>query len=338
MTDRSVPVDQAVYWTVFIYGVIALAVLLVQAWPLTAVAVFCAALLVGGVLTSHPNRVLLTRSFFGVHKAIDFRDGSFRLLYNGTTLHGAIALDNGHPRTGWPVPLTYYHPGSPMAEAIRSVRDANDGFKLSPVGIVGLGAGSLSCYREQGEDWRFYEIDADIVHIARDSGLFRFIPGCAPDAKIVLGDARITLEDTDVKHELVLIDAFSSDAIPIHLLTREAVELYFNRLTPRGVLVLHISNRHLDLLPVTGAIARDLGLVAWWKQDVPTDEQILNMAARSLVVVLARNEDAFGSLASADRWEKMPPTPVTAWTDDYSEIVGALIRRWKLGQQAPTVD
>ncbi len=337
-SDLSIPVDYSARWDLVVFATIGVALAIVWFVPLVSVAIFATALLVGGLLSSHPSQVLLTRSFFGVHKAIDFRDGSFRLLYNGTTLHGAIGLDKGQPRTGWPEPLTYYYPGGPMAEAIRSVRDANDGFKLSPVGIVGLGAGSLSCYREEGEDWRFYEIDADIVRIAKDSGLFRFIPACAPTSKIVLGDARITLQDDDTKHELLLIDAFSSDAIPIHLLTREAVELYFDRLTPRGVLVLHISNRHLDLLPVVGAIAQDLGLVGWWKQDVLTDEETLNMAARSLVVVLARNEEAFGALPSLDLWEKLQPTEVAAWTDDYSDILGALVRRWRTGQQAPVTN
>jgi hypothetical protein len=336
--DISIPVDYSTRWDIVVFLVIGFALAIVWFAPLVSVAVFATALLVGGLLSSHPDQVLLTRSFFGVHKAVDFRDGSFRLLYNGTTLHGAIGLDKGQPGSGWPEPLTYYYLGGPMAEAIRSVRDANDGFKLSPVGIVGLGAGSLSCYREEGEDWRFYEIDADIVRIAKDSGLFRFIPACAPNSKILLGDARITLQDDDTKHELLLIDAFSSDAIPIHLLTREAVELYFDRLTPRGVLVLHISNRHLDLLPVVGAIADDLGLVGWWKQDVLTDEETLNMAARSLVVVLARNEEAFGALPSLDLWEKLQPTQVAAWTDDYSDILGALIRRWRNGQQAPVTN
>jgi hypothetical protein len=255
------------------------------------------------------------------------------VLYNGTTLHGAAQIEKGAPRAGSPEPLTYYHAQSPMADAIRAAREAGKSVRLSPVGIVGLGAGSLACYKSEGETWHFYEIDRQIVEIARDSGLFKFLPACAPDAEIRLGDARITLAEAKEKYELLLIDAFSSDAIPIHLLTKEALQLYFDRLTPNGVLVLHISNRHLDLLPEVGALARDLDVVAWHKQDEDKGDYGPRMLATSQVVVLARYEQALGALPTLEGWTKMTNDPEQkehrAWTDDYSDIFGAFRRQLK---------
>jgi spermidine synthase len=169
------------------------------------------------------------------------------------------------------------------------------------------------------------------VHLARDSGYFRFLPACAPDAPIHVGDARITLGESDLKHELLLIDAFSSDAIPIHLLTREALKLYFDRLTPNGVLVLHISNRHLALLPEVAALAQDAGVEALWKQDTPQSDYGSRLLATSLVVVLARTTDAFGALPTLEGWAKLEPQPgLRAWTDDYSDILDAFLRNLQL--------
>jgi spermidine synthase len=290
------------------------------------VSVVAFALLAGGSLAPRASNVYLARNFFGVLKIQDTTSGVFRTLYHGTTLHGAAQLEKGKPRPGWPEPLTYYHTQSPMAEAIRAAREVGKSVRLSPVGIVGLGAGSLACYRQEGETWHFYEIDADVVHLARDSGYFRFLPACAPDTPIHIGDARITLAESNLKHELLLIDAFSSDAIPIHLLTKEAVQLYFDRLTPNGMLVVHTSNRHLDLLPEVAKIAQDLGLVAWSKQDAQMPDYGPRMLATSQVVVLARNEPALGALPSLEGWHKLPWHDGRAWTDDYSDILSAFLR------------
>jgi len=330
ITDTTVGLGRDDVYRAAIFLPIAAALLLVRIFPLASAMLLASALLVCGVIAPRSANVYMTRSFFGVHKIQDYRTGVFRVLYHGTTLHGAAQLENGVPKPGWPEPLTYYHTQSPMVEIIRSVREANNSVRLSPVGIVGLGSGSLACYRQEGENWHFYEIDTEVVHIARDSGYFRFLPACAPDAKIHIGDARITLADNDLKHELLLIDAFSSDAIPVHLMTREALQLYFERLTPTGVLVLHISNRHLALLPEVGALARELGLQTLWKQDPPTGDYGPRMLATSLVVALAKNEVAFGALASLDGWNKIDDERATrAWTDDYSDILGAFRRNLK---------
>lgn len=331
ITDTTIGLGQErVYRSVIVIPAAA-TLLFVRMWPLASATILGAMLLVCGLTAPRSTNVYMSRSFFGVHKIQDYRSGVFRVLYHGTTLHGATQLENGVPRPGWPEPLTYYHTQSPMAEIIRAVREANDSVRLSPAGIVGLGSGSLACYRQEGENWHFYEIDTSVVHIARDSGYFRFLPTCAPDARIHIGDARITLGDSDLLHELLLIDAFSSDAIPIHLMTREAIQLYFQRLTPNGVLVLHISNRHLALLPEVGALARELDLQAIWKQDEPTADYGPRLLATSLVVALAKEEGAFGALPSLEGWRKLESDPEKrAWTDDYSDIVGAFRRNIRL--------
>jgi hypothetical protein len=317
-----------------IFLVVAVLLLFSRMWRVASAAILAFLLLVGGSVAPRNETVELTRSFFGVHKVQDYPSGIFRVLFNGTTLHGAAQIENHQPRAGSPEPLTYYHSQSPMAEAIRAAREAGTSVRLSPVGIVGLGTGSLACYKEEGETWHFYEIDSQIVHIARDSGLFKFMPACAPDAEIRLGDARITLAEAKEKYELLLIDAFSSDAIPIHLLTKEALQLYFDHLTPNGVLVLHISNRHLDLLPEVAALARDLDVVAWSKQDQDKGDYGPRLLASSQVVVLARYEQAVGALPTLEGWTKMADDPEQkehrAWTDDYSDIFGAFRRQLKI--------
>ncbi|WP_222874707.1 fused MFS/spermidine synthase [Terrihabitans soli] len=332
-TGKTLNLDQDNIFKIAVFTLVAVILLISRMWRLVTVALLAFTMLVGGIVAPKSGTIELTRSFFGVHKIQDYASGIFRVLFNGTTLHGAAQIENGKPRAGWPEPLTYYHTQSPMAEVIRAAREAGHSVRLSPVGIVGLGTGSLACYKEQGETWHFYEIDQQIIDIARDSGKFKFLPACAPDAEIRLGDARITLAEAKEKYELLLIDAFSSDAIPIHLLTKEALQLYFDHLAPNGVLVLHISNRHLDLLPEVGALARDLDLVAWSKMEDAKPDYGPRLLATSQVVALARYEQALGALPSLEGWTKMAVDPEQkehrAWTDDYSDIFGAFRRQLK---------
>ena len=168
------------------------------------------------------NRVLAARSFFGVHQVVDTADGEYRLLYNGTTLHGAERIADLAGNT--PKPLTYYFPDGAIAQSIKTVRSAQGGFRR--VAVVGLGTGTLSCLSQRGEHWTFYEIDPVVVQIARNPKLFSFMSSCAPDAGVVLGDARLTLARSKETYDLIVLDAFSSDVIPVHLLTREAIEGY----------------------------------------------------------------------------------------------------------------
>src|SRR3954470_21339016 len=169
------------------------------------------------------------RSFFGVHKVAEVSEGKARILYHGTTIHGAQRLrnDDGTPVDGSPTPLPYYYPQGPLAEAIDAARAAQG--VLGHVAVVGLGTGSLACHRKAGEHWTFFEIDPEVIRIARDPRLFTFLSSCAPDAPVVAGDARLTLEASSGRYDLIVLDAFSSDSIPAHLLTREALAGYLSK-------------------------------------------------------------------------------------------------------------
>jgi len=215
--------------------------------------VVLAAIAAAAIVTRPDDQHFRDRSFFGTHKVVE--QSGLRLYTNGTTVHGAQRLsDLGSPR---PEPLFYYNREGPMAGAIAAA--APD----ATIGIVGLGVGSLACYGRPGQDWHFYEIDPMVDRVARDPALFGFMAACAPDAPTHLGDARIVLRDrTKHAYDILVIDAFSSDAVPVHLMTREALELYVDRLAPEGLLLFHISNRYYDLSRPIGRIAADLGLAA----------------------------------------------------------------------------
>ncbi len=199
------------------------------------------------------------RSYFGVYRVTLSEGGDYNVLTHGTTLHGAqrVRGKDGHLVADIS-PGTYYYAGSPMAHVIQHVQARlNAAGAKGRFGIVGLGAGSLACYARKGERWRFFEIDPVVVGIAAKSNYFTFLANCLPDTDIVLGDARLTLaKEPDRSFDLLLIDAFTSDAIPVHLMTAEALKLYASKLKDDGILVLHISNRYLDLDSVLGATLR----------------------------------------------------------------------------------
>ena len=269
------------------------------------------------------------RSFFGVHKVVEVADGRARLLYHGTTMHGAQRLRNedGTLVSGPPMPLAYYYVGGPISEAMAAARDALGGFDR--VAAVGLGTGSLACLRQGRERWTFFEIDPVVIRIARDPHLFNFLSSCAPDAPIVLGDARLTLEASRDQYDLIVLDAFSSDAIPVHLLTHEAFAGYLSKLSPHGVIVAHISNRHLDLAPVVANVARTQGLVAFLKEDNSAGDFLTGFKANARVVVLAREPGDAGRIATS--WARLQPDRRAAtWSDDFSDILTVMLRK-KLG-------
>jgi hypothetical protein len=265
------------------------------------------------------------RSFFGVHKVVETADGRARLLYHGTTIHGAQRLrnDDGTSVSGAPELVSYYYAGGPIAEGIRSARAAHGGFDRA--GVIGLGTGSLACLREGAERWDFFEIDPEVIRIARNPDFFRFISVCAPDASITLGDARLTLKDSSSQYDLIVLDAFSSDAIPVHLLTSEAFRGYLSRLSPHGVILVHISNRHLDLTPVVANVAQSLGLVAFVKEDQNAGGFLTDLHANARVMLLARDTRDLGA---AQSWAQVRHDPSSAtWTDDYSNILGVMLRK-----------
>jgi hypothetical protein len=267
------------------------------------------------------------RSFFGVHRVVEDRTGRIRLLMHGTTLHGAERIRNadGTPVTGRPEPATYYYFGGPISDAIAASRAAQG--RLARVAVVGLGTGSLACHRQDGEAWTFFELDPHVVRIARDPNLFRFLSACGPDVRIVTGDARLTLTRSPERYDLIVLDAFSSDAIPVHLLTREAFAGYLSRLTERGVIVSHISNRHMALWRPAAAVGSAAGLVAYGKGQLPPDTSDGEWREPAEVVVFARDVRDLGDLPAQQGWHRLDPDSRVAWTDDYADLLGAILDR-----------
>jgi protein-L-isoaspartate O-methyltransferase len=277
------------------------------------------------------NGTTSVRSFFGVHRVADSDDGRFRILSHGTTLHGAerIRDASGQPLSGRPDILMYYYDGSAMAQVMDAVR-ARDAGPIS-YAVVGLGAGSLACRAKPADTVHYYEIDPAIVHIARDSGLFHFLSACRPNVPIMLGDARLTLADApDGAYDIIYVDAFTSDAIPIHLITREAMAVYLRKLKPHGIVVIHVSNRFLELASVVTGIAAASGAVARVNDGSDFTEKVDEYLFVGTVVAVTRNDLDFGALAWSNYWVRQTPDPSQwVWTDDYSNIVGAILRQLK---------
>lgn len=253
------------------------------------------------------------RSFFGVIKVSNDAEHEYRCLVHGTTQHGKQSLD---PRCALE-PLTYYHRTGPIGQVFRTFRGPR---RKTRVALIGLGAGTLACYGEPGQHLTFYEIDPAIKRIATDPALFTYMRGCRADWEIIIGDARLKLEEAaDGKYGLMVIDAFSSDAIPVHLLTREALNLYFSKLDSTGVLAIHISNKYLDLEPVLGRLAMDARLASRSQDD---DTESTKTRYRSHWIIMARKDTHFGAMANDPRWIKLRLAghgPV--WTDDFSNIL-----------------
>jgi spermidine synthase len=268
------------------------------------------------------------RSFFGTNRVELSADGRYRMMHHGTTMHGAerVLTDDGQKVVGKPVPLTYFYPGSPMQRGIELARGSAVGRPLS-VGIIGLGTGSLACYAQPGENWRYYEIDPMVTRIARDPKLFSFLSSCLPDAPVLIGDARLTLKAEPVASmDYLLIDAFSSNAIPAHLLTKEAIEGYFEKLAPGGVVAIHISNRYLDLAP---AIAATVALIPGVKgADVMSQPAKTGFeGAVSQVVMLSRDPAVIAKASAGPEGKPLQDIGVSPWTDDYSDVLSAIIRK-----------
>jgi hypothetical protein len=312
---------------------LAVAILLQTKRPVRHVALVVLAFVFTGFGQGRLTQVETVRSFFGVHQVTEIPDGRHRLLYHGTTIHGAERIRDaaGNPVTGRPEPLTYYYPGSPLSEAIAAARFAHSG-RLNTVAAVGLGTASLACYKGADESWTFFEIDPEVVRIARNPQRFRFLSECAPGVPIVTGDARLTLAGSAPRYDLIVLDAFSSDAIPVHLLTREAFAGYLSRLGPNGVITIHVSNQHMELASVVAKVGASEGLVTYFKRDTGAGSFLEDLRAKSEVVVLARHPDDLGDLPSREGWQRLMPSPkVAAWTDDYANVLAAIWRK-KTGQ------
>jgi hypothetical protein len=269
------------------------------------------------------------RSFFGVVRVLDTETKGVRLLQHGTTLHGATLLADMEKTNARPTPLTYYGEQGGLSIAIAAARQ-NFGGKLPYSGVIGVGAGSLACRFDAGEKLDFYEIDPTVVRIAKDPSLFRFLSACGQDTRTILGDGRIEVADiAPGAYDLLVIDAFSSDSIPVHLMTREAVDLFMSKTAPNGYLVMHISNKHLELSSVVASIGKSLGLSVRVGEFSPEKRpETLGMETHSIVAVLARNDDAFGHLLEDTHWKSVDPGATKPWTDGYSNVLAAMLRSY----------
>jgi hypothetical protein len=259
--------------------------------------------------------------------------GQYHVLMHGTTIHGAqkFLKNDGTPVTGRPEPITYYHKDGGIGQAITAVRERK-GAPLR-VAVIGLGSGTLTCAAEPGESWKFFEIDQSMVDTARDPKYFTYIQNCEPDLKPVMGDARLTFaREPDGVYDLIIVDAYSSDAIPIHLATQEAMKIYKDKLAPQGAVVMHVSNRHLELSSVVVGIAEANDLKSWvYSEDSNRDDEYIFATS---VVVCARQEADVGKLGSSEQWELTDPDEnQRVWTDDYSNVLGAVWRRLRDGEE-----
>jgi len=279
-------------------------------------------LLAGLATMTHWHHLLhQERSFFGVYRVARGAEG--HALFHGTTLHG---LQSHHP-AHMLEPLTYFHASGPLGDIVRTLRATSPD---SPVAVIGLGTGSMACHAEPQQRWTFYEIDPLVVRIATNPWYFTFLRDCPGIYDLVLGDARLSLAAApDHHYRLIAIDAFSSDAIPVHLLTREAIDLYVKKLRPRGLLAFHISNRHLRLKCVLGDIAAAEGMIALRRNDGQrTEEQIALGKQTSEWVVLAHRREDVDALADNPQWTALQPRPnARVWTDDFSNVFGVF--RWR---------
>ena len=255
------------------------------------------------------------RTFFGVLK-VENGDGTHRFVH-GTTLHG---VENFAP--GWrDQPLSYYSRQGPIGQVFQRLGD-----RIHSVGAIGLGAGTIAAYGKPGDRFTFYEIDPAVARIASNPRYFTFLHDSKADTRIVIGDGRLRIAEAPRSaYDLLVLDAFSSDAVPVHLLTREAVELYLSKLRPGGLLAFHISSNYLDLRPVVAGIALALNCSALTQEHRPSARQERRGAKQSIWVVVAPDARSLARLRRDPRWRPLAPSAgAPVWTDQFSNILSAV--------------
>jgi hypothetical protein len=282
-----------------------------------------AALIVAGTLTAGTTSLWQDRSFFGVYKVIgdEGTENTEHTLTHGNTNHGAQIFDGSNP----PTPTTYYHRTGPIGQLFDAL--PNDTAR-APFATIGLGTGTMACYTQPGQQMTFYEIDPLVEQMARDPNLFTYLRDCPGNINVVLGDARLSLERAaDRQYGVIVADAFSSDAVPIHLMTREALGLYLAKLRSDGVMAYHISNRNLQLEPVLGNLARDRGLVCYTQLDGQVEGEPGKLVSHW--VMMANKKEDLGSVPDDQRWRSCAVTsdPSDVWTDDFSNILSTF--KWR---------
>jgi hypothetical protein len=287
--------------------------------------------------------ILSERTFFGVLRVRDAPGLKFRAtagphageetslpmhgLYHGTTLHGTQVLRPGRP----PTPTTYYHPSGPIGRAFDALRADPLRPPLREVGIIGLGVGSLAAYARPGERFTFFEIDPAVVRIARDPALFSFLQECKGTVDVIVRDGRVALQsEPDGKFDLLVVDAFSSDAIPVHLLTREALALDLSKVASEGLVAFHLTSNFFALAPVVAEAAASLGADGlYWDDEEVSVAQLVTAKQPSRWALVARDSAALSSIAGRSAWvplatQRRAEGERRLWTDRYSSPLSAL--------------
>jgi hypothetical protein len=308
-------------------AILALGVAAVGNRPLFAACVAALMLCAGGweqlALSATPGKV--ARSYFGIYSIRPQGDDA-RMLVHGTTLHGVQNL--GSPARER-MATSYYAPLSGVGLTMAAAEPLFGSH--ARIDVVGLGAGTLACYARPGQRWTFYEIDPLVVQIARDPRRFTFLSRCLPDAPVVLGDGRISLDRASQgTADMLVLDAFSSDSIPMHLLTREAFDLYRRHLRPHGLLLVHISNRNLDLEPVIAAAAAAGGWDARLRAYRPTAAERSQNYSGSDWIALSPDPRALGALIERNQsaWRPLRArADFSPWTDDHASLLPLI--RWR---------
>ncbi|MBI5764603.1 MAG: fused MFS/spermidine synthase [Planctomycetes bacterium] len=262
----------------------------------------------------------IERNFFGVKKVMFSPDGRTRLLAHGTTNHGSQAVDAAMQDE----PLAYFHRRGPLGDVFKTIADEGS---RRPVGIIGLGVGSIAAYASPNQQFTYYEIDPAVEVMARNETFFTFLSKCRGTVDVVLGDGRLTIARAPDKHfGLIILDAFSSDAIPTHLLSLEAMNVYLSKLADDGLLAFHISNGFLNLEPVVARLADQAHLACISRSDrgVRRDELADGQLAAHYVV-MSRIPERLAALESKPRWHRCETSKdVPVWTDQYCDILGVL--------------
>lgn len=265
------------------------------------------------------------RSYFGIYHVRDIDGGSARQLTHGTTMHGLQFTDP--ERELWPT--TYYGPDSGVGIALRHAPELAGA--RARIGVVGLGVGTVACYARPGQEWAFFEIDPTVLEYSRD-GTFTFLGRCTPEAQVHIGDARLVLADMPAdRFDILVLDAFSSDAIPLHLVTDEAFAIYDRVVARDGLILLHISNRFVDLQPMVHALAERHGMFAVARHSKADPKAGIS---GSLWVAISRDPATLAALLSAEKdmaWHRPPPPAERVWTDDFASILPFLVWRNMLG-------
>lgn len=273
------------------------------------------------------------RSFFGVLKVEQYSDGdprnpALRVLMHGTTIHGAQLV--GPPEISRR-PLTYYNPNTSLGQATVA---GLAGGERSRAALIGLGTGTTACLLRPTDQLTIFEIDPTVVRMSGPQGdIFSYVRECQPHARIELGDARLQMtEEPDGIYDVIVVDAFSSDAIPAHLLTREAVAMYMRKLTPRGLVVLHLSNRNLALVSEAARVAHSLNLPYVWRVSDRVNDPYAGPfgGLPASTMVIARTPEALAPLRRlSPDWTEIPAPPGRPWTDDYINLPRALYDSWR---------